>query len=158
MKIKLFIPLLLPGCIAGCSQKPATVAVAPTARPVPAHVAAAGPTVAPQAGQLSTVPLPQAPPTAIPPKRSHLVEYKVFTTNGAMVAYTNAQGGTEQITESPAIYTKAFRATAGTTLFLSAQSKADFGHVTIRIDVDGKIAKESRCEGAYCIATAQGRL
>ena len=73
------------------------------------------------------------------------------------VTNRNAQGGTEQRSGMACPWSQSYQSFRGF-VYISAQNQADHGSLTVRIVRDGAVAKESSCEGAYCIASASGRL
>lgn len=73
------------------------------------------------------------------------------------LTYTNAEGGTEQ-QDAGLRWEKTYTMRPGAFVYLSVQNKNDRGAVTCEIQVNGKVVKTSRSEGAYKIASCSGKL
>ena len=88
----------------------------------------------------------------------HKVIYRITgTAKRADLTYNNASGGTEQKTVALP-WSQSYTVPAGGFLYVSAQNDGQSGSVTCEIVVNGGTVKTSTSEGAYKIATCNGRL
>ena len=94
-------------------------------------------------------------PKAQPTSAFAAVRYVIPNTSGEFdVTMTNEQGGTEQHTvKGPWSYT--FMARHGAFVYVSSQADKYSG-CTVQIWLNGKVVRESECDGQYCIASASG--
>jgi hypothetical protein len=88
----------------------------------------------------------------------YTIMYKVDGIGDASVTLENAQGGTEQY-DIHLPWTKTlYNMHSGDFVYISAQSDSEYGMLDVYIYLNGIEVKHSECDGAYCIATASGRI
>lgn len=97
--------------------------------------------------------------TSPTPTRSASLEYRVTcsSTQAVSVTYMNAQSGSEQGSRMACPWSQSYPSFSGFA-YISAQNQDDYGTLTVEILVNDVVAKKSSCTGAYCIASASGRL
>jgi hypothetical protein len=89
---------------------------------------------------------------------NHSVMYKVYgTTTSASLTYQNAQGGTEQ-KDVRLPWQLSLTGRNGQFVYISAQNNMESGSVACEIFLDGVSVKQSSSNGAYKIATCDGRI
>jgi len=82
------------------------------------------------------------------------VKYEVSGTSGFVdITVSNGSGGTEQFNKVQTPWSKIYYMKKGH-VYVSAQNQRSTGSVVVKIFVDGKLLKESKSEGEYCIASA----
>lgn len=94
-------------------------------------------------------------PETITPKTTRVVMYTVESSPaGFDITYENSSGGTSQEDITGSTWDYSFTANNDDFLYISAQAGNENTTITVKIFLDGVMAKESTSSGDYVISTA----